>query len=96
MVSHQQLNGHFWLQSEKLTNINELAESYAKNDIKSKMDGKQYWDKTAYEKAYQGNLQGSVSLAKCLLHVLRHNAQLFVMGLMLSLTISNSYMQSRL
>lgn len=41
---------------KKAKQVISSAESYAKNDIKSKVDGKHYWDKAAYEKAYQGGL----------------------------------------
>lgn len=41
---------------KKARQVISSAESYAKNDIKSKVDGKHYWDKAAYEKAYQSGL----------------------------------------
>lgn len=40
----------------KAKQILSSAESYAKNGIASKADGKHYWDKAAYERAYQSGL----------------------------------------
>ncbi|MCG9622286.1 hypothetical protein L1D56_20320 [Vibrio diabolicus] len=49
--------GTFFLQGDKRTQeVLKESQRYARYGIKSKIDGKHYWDKTAYDKAYQVGL----------------------------------------
>ncbi|MEZ8790366.1 hypothetical protein AB6D86_00655 [Vibrio splendidus] len=49
--------GTFFLPGDKRTQkVLRESESYARNDIKSKVDGKHYWDQQAYAQAHQKGL----------------------------------------